>query len=242
MPETELHIDVAGYALEMLEPAERVAFERHLEACPTCPVELAAFAPTVALLHQAASAARPPAGLQARTFIAIERDAAELAPPAAARPRRRRAWVPRLVVAGAVLLAVAAAGIVGLRAGEQRQAGRVEVDTRLTSPGGSATTASVRVTETGIGRVVAVNSTTLPGLDNEREFYELWFVGRGDSPRTPDRVSAGTFHPDAQGRTAVRLAAAVVPANYPELSVTREPRDGDPRRTGPEVLRANTGG
>lgn len=242
MAETDLHIDVAGYALGVLESAERMAFERHLEACVTCRAELVEFAPTVTLLDQAASAERPPASLQARTFIAIERDAAAFSQPTAARGRLRRAWVPRLVLAGVALLAVVAAGIVGLRAGEQRQAGSVEVDTRLTSPAGAATTASVRVTETGIGRVVAVKSTTLPGLDNEREFYELWFVGRDDSPRTPDRVSAGTFHPDEQGRTAVRLAAAVVPANYPALSITREPRDGDPRRTGPEVLRTNTGG
>ena len=108
MAETDLHIDVAGYALGMLEPAERVTFEGHLEGCASCRAELAESAPTAALLRQAASAARPPAGLQARTFIAIEREAAELSPPAVAqarRPRPRRAWVPRLVLAGAALLA-----------------------------------------------------------------------------------------------------------------------------------------
>lgn len=83
---------------------------------------------------------------------------------------------------------------------------------------------------------------SLPGLDNKREFYELWFVGPGDSARDPNRVSAGTFHPDPQGRTAVRLAAAAVPRNYPVLSVTREPRNGDPRATGPEVLRSRPAG
>jgi anti-sigma-K factor RskA len=241
MAETGIHLDVAGYALGVLEPTERVAFELHLEVCDKCRAELAELAPAVHLLHRAASGERPPASLQARTLIAIEREAAELAQPTAPRPRRRGAWMPRLVLAGLALLAVIAAGIVGLRAGEQRQAGTVEVDTRLTSPEGAATTASVRVTETGIGRVVAIKSDNLPGLDNEREFYELWFIGPDDSVRNPDRVSAGTFHPDKEGRTAVRLAAAVVPANYPELSVSREPRDGDPRRTGPEVLRASTG-
>jgi len=30
----------------------------------------------------------------------------------------------------------------------------------------------------------------------------------------------------------------VDPAKYPVLSVTAEPGDGDPRRTGPEVLRS----
>ncbi len=33
------------------------------------------------------------------------------------------------------------------------------------------------------------------------------------------------------------FAAAVDPALYPVVSVTAEPGDGDPRATGPEVLR-----
>ena len=61
--------------------------------------------------------------------------------------------------------------------------------------------------------------------------YELWFVG----PR--GRVSAGTFHPDEQGRGVVRLLAAADPKQYPRLSVTLEPADGNPRRQGPEILR-----
>jgi len=95
------------------------------------------------------------------------------------------------------------------------------------------------VTETGIGRVVAIESEKLPVLDNKREFYEVWFARPGDSRESPNRVSAGTFHPDEGGRASVRLAAAVVPKNYPVLSVTREPRNGDPRNTGPEVLRGS---
>ena len=50
-------------------------------------------------------------------------------------------------------------------------------------------------------------------------------------------VSAGTFHPDENGRGTVRLLAAADPKQYPRLSVTLEPADGDPRRTGPEILR-----
>ncbi len=70
------------------------------------------------------------------------------------------------------------------------------------------------------------------------EFYELWFVGPGDTLAEPNRISAGTFHPDEEGRSHVTFAAAVDPAKYPVLSVTAEPGDGDPRRTGSEVLRS----
>ncbi len=70
------------------------------------------------------------------------------------------------------------------------------------------------------------------------EFYELWFVGPGDTRARPKRISAGTFHPNAEGNSEVRFAAAVEPALYPVLSVTAEPGDGNPERTGPEVLRS----
>ena len=138
------------------------------------------------------------------------------------------------------MLAVALAGFVGLPLGEQRQPGSLEVEARLTSPGAATPTAAVRVTETGIGRVVAVESENLAPLDNDQEFYELWFVGPGDTQAEPNRVSAGTFHPDEQGRTDVRLAVAAVPDDYPVLSVTREPRDGNPGSSGAEVLRSRT--
>ena len=70
------------------------------------------------------------------------------------------------------------------------------------------------------------------------ESYELWFVGPGDSREEPNRISAGTFHPDPEGRSNVTFAAAVDPAKYPVLSVTAEPGDGDPRPSRREVLRS----
>ncbi len=95
----------------------------------------------------------------------------------------------------------------------------------------------MEVRKTGIGRVIRFESDDLPILP-KGEYYELWFVGPGDTRSEPNRISAGTFHPDAQGRSHVRFAAAVDPALYPVLSVTAEPGDGNPERTGPEVLRS----
>jgi Anti-sigma-K factor rskA len=97
--------------------------------------------------------------------------------------------------------------------------------------------ANVEVRKTGIGRVIRFESDELPILP-KGEYYELWFVGRGDTPTTPNRISAGTFHPDEDGRSHVTFTAAVDPAKYPVLSVTAEPGDGDPEPTGPEVLRS----
>ena len=93
------------------------------------------------------------------------------------------------------------------------------------------------MTETGIGRVIEFRSDDLAILP-KGEYYELWFVGPGDSRRKSNRISAGTFHPDPEGRSHVSFAAAVDPVKYPVLSVTAEPGDGDPRPSQREVLRS----
>ncbi len=113
-------------------------------------------------------------------------------------------------------------------------AGGVEFEVALQ---GSGTRARVTGVKVGIGRVVSLRSDDLQILP-AGAYYEVWFVGPGDRPGRPNRISAGTFHPDEQGRSAVELTAAVDPTKYPELSVTAEPGDGDPAPNGPEVLRA----
>ena len=150
----------------------------------------------------------------------------------------------RRIGAAAAIAAVAAAsfglgGVVGGRGerGEDLRAGGVvEFETTLATPDGraSATASGVR---TGIGRTVRLRTDDLPILP-AGGLYELWFVGPGDTATKPNRISAGTFHPDAQGRSHVDLTAAVDPAQYPELSVTAEPGDGNPAPNGPEVFRA----
>ena len=101
---------------------------------------------------------------------------------------------------------------------------------RLQSTVGESVDVTATVGVTPVGREVELHIERLrdPRPDG---LYELWFVG----PR--GRVSAGTFHPDENGRGTVRLLAAADPKQYPRLSVTLEPADGDPRRAGPEILR-----
>lgn len=147
------------------------------------------------------------------------------------RPQRRRA----LLVAAAIIVAVGALGAgLGIARWGDGPSGEVEFAGALTGPDAEAE-ATVRLT--GIGRVVRLETDELAVLPTG-EFYELWFVAPDDRPEMRNRISAGTFHPNQDGRTSVQLAAAVNPANYPIISVTAEPGDGDPAPTGPEVLRA----
>jgi hypothetical protein len=174
--------------------------------------------------------------------VAAIRARADAARRQAARPARRHS----------VLLAVAAAtvGVLGgLVAGAvlddedgsgPTTSGVVEYDGALAGPGGEAVDATLTVVRTGIGRVVEIDTRELPILP-AGEFYEVWFVAPLAEDGAAPRISAGTFHPDPDGRSHVRLAAAVDPARYPVVEITAEAGDGDPAATGPVVLRTTIG-
>ena len=182
------------------------------------------------LLHGAVTFVVPPPGLKRRVLLAVEQAATAREP--APRPLRRRRWTRPAF--GAAALAGAAIVLLAVRAGGP--AGELELQAILQSPNGAEATVDVR--KTGIGRVIKLRTDELAILP-KGDYYELWFVGPRDTPARPNRISAGTFHPDENGRSNVTFAAAVDPALYPVLSVTAEPGDGDPRPTGPEVLRSS---
>ena len=208
------------------------------------------------LARAAPPAPAPPFELETRTLAAIRTaglnghvPAAEVAPPrhraapatvpAPARSRSRRRRLSRPALAGGLAVALAAGVLLGamLGGGDDGLPGVKEVEATLQAPGGA--TAEATVSKTGIGRVIDFRTGDLRILP-KGEYYELWFVGPGDRPGQPDRISAGTFHPDEQGRSDVRFTAAVDPAEYPGLAVTAEPGDGDPAPSGPDVLRSSS--
>ena len=164
----------------------------------------------------------------------------ETASPPPARPAPRW-WTRRPVRRAGLALAAAAiavaAAFAGAELGDRGREGTLELQAALSAPDGGAESGTAAVTKTGIGRVIEFRSDNLPILP-KGEYYELWFVGPGDTLERPNRISAGTFHPDEDGRSHIRFAAAVDPAKYPVISVTSEPGDGNPQRTGVEVLRS----
>lgn len=254
------HTDLGAYALGALEPPEQARFEEHLGGCAECQVELSKFRSLDGLVAHAAPPFGMPADLEAKTLAAVAHaTAAEaaagadgalpagepLAPEPAARreraaePRRRRLFtLPRLGLAFAGVAAIAAALFVGTRLGNEELAGEFELRAALSAPNGTRTLATATISDIGIGRRVSFRTDELPILP-KKEFYELWFVGPGDAPGDLNRISAGTFHPDEQGRTYVELKAAVDPKSYPTLEVTAEPGDGDPLPSGKVVLRTS---
>lgn len=156
-----------------------------------------------------------------------------------ARHRHSRGWV---AAAAAIIAVLAGFGAARLLADpdDGEVAGDVEFDGTMTGPNGQTADAELTVVGTGIGRVVDLRTGALPILPTG-EYYAVWFVASDDSIDVPDRISAGTFHPDPSGRSDVRFAAAVNPELYPIVEITAEPGDGNPLPTGPVVLRATIG-
>ena len=145
----------------------------------------------------------------------------------------------RRVAAVAVAVAAAIVGFGGAQVLEQLRTGTgggvEEFAVRVRSDDGRRQ-AEVEGIRVGEGRVIRLKSDDLPILP-KGEFYEVWFVGPGDTPVSPNRISAGTFHPDDQGRTDIVLFGAVDPKKLPVLEITAEPGDGNPLPSGPAVLR-----
>lgn len=183
----------------------------------------------------APAASEPDAARVDEIRAAADRRAAAAPPVSAAggrsRVRHRGRWL--VAAAATVLVAVGTAVVIS---GDDAPGGVVEYAGPIVGDGGSG---RLSVVETGIGRVVELDTDELAILPTG-EFYEVWFVGPGDAPDEPNRISAGTFHPNPDGVTDVTLAAAVDPVRYPVVEVTAEPGDGDPAPSGTVLLRVDT--
>jgi Anti-sigma-K factor rskA, C-terminal len=231
--------DLAVFVLRRLDHNERGRFEGHtrgLEGGRAEPDDL--LETSLPLQFTAPVVPRPE--LRDRILRAIRAE-----PPRAARIialRRRPPLSTALVTAGACAALALAVGVGALVGGgetmpmHERQSGVLERITTLASLGGGTAKATARITRVGAGRVIELRSSTLPKL-RPSQYYELWFVGARDAWAAPERVSAGTFHPDSRGRVVARFLSAANPSELPVLAVTRESRDGDPAATAPDVLR-----
>lgn len=211
-PDPELaHPEAAGWVLGILDPDDADWFAGHLSSCPDCRAAVAEFRPTAGLLQNAAPAATPPPGLQAKTLAAIGQAAS------AARRGGRSGWwlgwsTRMLTLAAAVVLA-AGVGIglwlsAGSPAGESYAFG-------LHSPSGLAASGQVAMRQTGSsGWSVQLTVAHLPAL-KAGQFYECWWVGSDHR-----LVSAGTFTVGSAGAESVQMWTAADPDDFPTMQIT----------------------
>lgn len=239
MAEQDPHADLGGYVLGRLEPEEHERFQRHVVSCPTCRAELEELSALPGLLEQAAEPFEVPGGLEARTLAAVEREAA---------PARdaRRARLLRIGAGASVAAAVAVALVLGIQIGRSQTRGvgspilrgNLEMREVLRNGADPTRTASAEVRDVGLERIVYLRTNDLRPLPRG-EYYEVWFVGPGDRRGRPNRVSAGTFRTDRRGDARVVLAVAIDPADYTVITISREPRDGNPAWAGSDEMRSD---
>jgi anti-sigma-K factor RskA len=258
-PHSEPHPDVAGYLLGTLEPEEAQRFADHLDSCDACREEVVQLAGLPELLSDLPPPVGVPAGLEERTFAAIEAAAtagrpseasassatpaleeppAADAPGATVIPMKRppkKGWrrPPLLALAAAAVLVIGLA--VGIVASQGGSSNAPLATIRLVAVNGGPAhgTATVRATSGGLTIDMTVEDLvpSRPGT-----FYTCWLVGPGDTLSHPNRVSVGSFVVRGTAPVEVHWTTAANVRQFPQLGVTLEPDNGNPSHQGPKVL------
>ena len=214
--ENGIHELTAGYALDALAPAERRAFEEHLEGCERCQEELGAFWQTTEALAVAASGPAPSDALRGRILAAARAEPQTVVPLEA----RRSRLVPALGAAAAFAAVVALA--VGLWAtqlsGDLDEARLALEQQRRAAAVLADPDARMVALEAGQGRlVVSPEGDAVLVLDDldpapEGMTYEAWIIRDGDA------APAGLF-PGGDGRDVLGLDGTVEPGDVVALTV-----------------------
>jgi hypothetical protein len=237
------HLDLAGYVLGTLDPAEVASFEAHLAGCARCQADLDNLRGLPALIADMAPAETLPAGLEDRTFSAVAASARGDDVPSqpsgrvvpideAERHRRHSRRFAGLVAAAAVVVAAAVGAVV---ATHHRSPVPLATINLVAATGGPARATAV-VRATPIGLTIDMTATGLapnpPGTMDT-----CWLVGPGDTLTHPNRVSVGSFVVPAGTRTVhVHWTTGADLVRHPTLGVTLEPANGNPSHQGPKLL------
>jgi anti-sigma-K factor RskA len=243
--------DVAGYVFGALSDDDAAAFARHLPECEACRTELDQLAGLPGLLADVPEPWALPAGLEERTFAAVEASAlGSGAAPSPAQPGAvppRSAVVPdnvvpitaarrgrgRFLLAAAVAVVVLAAGIAALTSLRSHPSAPLATIRLISADGGAAHGAAV-VRATPAGLTIDMTVDGLPPAPDGK-VYTCWLVAADDTLAKPDRVSVGSFV--AGGQTVhTHWTTAADLGRFPHLGITLEPDNGNPSHQGPKVL------
>ncbi|CAM2903787.1 anti-sigma factor domain-containing protein [Skermania piniformis] len=227
MTSADIHTLAGAYALDAIDPDERIAFDAHLAECESCRDEVDGLWGAAAAL---AVIEHPPARLRARVHALAERTA-QLPPLVAPRrPARARRW-SRLAAAAAVVVAIGLGGVV-LREVTERPAevtagqvfGARDAHTRAVPLG----TGELRVAVSAQLDRIAVDGGGMPAPPAGHA-YQVWLVD-GAQP-----TSLSVMEGDAT--TAV---TPIPPAGV--LAITIEPSGGSAGPTTEPILTLDPAG
>lgn len=200
----DVHALSGAYALDALDPDERVHFEEHLERCPACRAEVRSLRETTALLAGTAEVA-PPLSLRDSVLAGID-DVRPL-PPVTSEPPRLplrsarpgrwfRAGGSPLLIAAAVLAIMVAAGAAlwqpwsdEVRVPTAAERVLQAEDARRTALELAEAERAALVLSRSEGRAVLVAQDLAPPPDGK--VYELWLQTPAGALRPAGLVAGG---------------------------------------------------
>ncbi len=225
----DLHALAGLYALDALDDVEMRRFERHLDGCEPCHVEVAEFREAAQRMGSLGPDS-PPAGLKARVMAEVASTPQVHHGRTATRGGGRVAAVALGVAASVVLVASLAVALVSTRsklsdsqALTQVLADPLSSSVTYTGPNGTV----ARVVESPAGDRLVVLLAALPPIAADRA-YAMWLVNDEGA------VPVGLLRPGANGEAVAVIDAP--PGRYHTFAVTEEGAGGSPMPTGPMLV------
>ncbi|CAN5559896.1 MAG: anti-sigma factor [Actinomycetota bacterium] len=243
----EIRLDLPAYLSTELDSARAAVLDDHLSACEACLSELSELGLVTAVLSDSGLEHRPPLHLEHEvlTLVTLEPDPAGREGASTkdlSHASRLRGKSIRVIIAPALAAAAVTLAAFGMawRSDLSTARDRIQAMQEQLVPTG-ATVQTISFDEAaGVsarGELVRQPNGNhrivlwAKGLPPTRagEHYEVWLSGKRGW------VSAGSFKvADEMWSCPVTVS----PAAFPEIWVTLEPDDGNPRRTGRSVLQA----
>ena len=238
MMDQTLRDQLAGYALGVLDPAERKQVAAQLDASPELRRELAHFQEIAGLVALAAVEQPAPERLKANILARAWRDVSETSE----RTTLLRRWIApiRLVFAGrpglafsaaAAMLVIAVLGVWNVQLGTTNDSLRGQIQLAQATGTGMAPNANGEVIYLPEQQLTVLRVRSLPAID-EGMVYQVWFIADGAA------TSAGFLEVTSASEESI----AAVPGElkgFDGLAVSLENAPGVPQPTGPIVLTAD---
>lgn len=225
---TDLHTLSGAYAIDALSPEEAEEFRTHLSACQVCRDEVRELREAAAKMG-ASEALVPPPALRARVLEAASRQPQQ-PPRVRSLAERRRRWQPRLLVAAAVAVLVAAVGV-GVAVTQRPEQPPVSTAVTRVFDAPDAHQATVGTSNGGKVKVatsprlneMAVDTDALPKLGSD-QVYQIWAVHDGAM------TSAAVLSNPGSG------AAMEMPKPGTQVAITIEPAGGSSQPTSKPIV------
>jgi hypothetical protein len=236
--------ELAAYALDALDPAERTAVEEHLAGCDACSERLRWLLPAVDVLPAMVSPQAPPPELKARIMDTVDREAAlaraaagDRSPVAAARPRRGflSGLSLRPVIVGLAVCFLLAAAVTGYVLSDYGGSDGGGSETVYTAEAGRPSSPATGRLEVD-GDAGMLHVANLPPTHAD-EVYQAWIQDRGSAGGSVHASSVFVVSEDGVGDVAIPHGLA----KAARVMVTREPKGGSAHPSENSVLTAEMG-